>query len=359
MRFVAPGLAALLLTTGAAHAGGIERSLLPYGILFEDGRVAVLSFSSVMPNVSGSLGGLETGNMAQDYVRLAFAVKADLSDKLAFMVSFNQPYGADALYTAGAYTGLEAHWESTQVAALLKYQLGDRVSVYGGLRYVTSSAEIFIPAQMLGPLGAYTATTENDSQVGYLVGAAYEIPDIMLRVGLTYESAITHELATSESFTGVGAGPVSTTEIIMPQSVALDFQSGIAKDTLLFGSVRWTEWSKWHVSPALYFGTLGEEVTGFDSDVFSYQLGVGRRINDNFSVFARVGYEAATGDVASRLSPTDGMQSIGIGGSWSQNNIKVTGGVEYVKLGDAVDASGTVFSGNDALGLGLSVEFIF
>lgn len=45
MRYVAPWLAALLLTTAATHAGGIERSLLPYGTLFQDGRVAVLSFS--------------------------------------------------------------------------------------------------------------------------------------------------------------------------------------------------------------------------------------------------------------------------------------------------------------------------
>lgn len=106
-----------------------------------------------MPNVSGSLGGLETGNMAQDYVRLSFAVKGDLGDKLAYMVTVNEPYGADAFYTAGAYTGLEAHWESTQVAALLKYQFSDRVSASGGLRYVTSSADIFIPTQMLDPLG--------------------------------------------------------------------------------------------------------------------------------------------------------------------------------------------------------------
>ena len=45
------------------------------------------------------------------------------------------------------------------------------------------------------------------------------------------------------------------------------------------------------------------------------QLGFGRKNNDNLSLFARVGHEAATGGVASRLSPTDGMQGIGVGGS--------------------------------------------
>ena len=362
-RSVLTSLAALALAATAAGAGGIDRSILPYATLFDEGRVAVLSFSTVTPDVRGTLatlgGPLPTGNMAQNYSRLSFAFKDDIGARLSYMLVANQPYGADALYTTGAYTGLEAHWTSDQIAALLKYQVGARISVYGGLRYVTSRANILIPAQMLVPLGAYTATADSDSQVGYLIGAAYEIPDIKLRVGLTYESAITHQFATTESFSAVGPGPESTTEITLPQSVALDFQSGVAKDTLVFGSVRWSEWSVWHVDPAFYRSFTGEEVTGFDSDVISYQLGIGRRINDAVSVFARLGYEAPSGDVASRLSPTDGMQSIGIGGSWTQGSIKVTGGVEYVKLGDAVDASGTVFSGNDAVGVGVSVEFRF
>ena len=141
--------------------------------------------------------------------------------------------------------------------------------------------------------------------------------------------------------------------------MTLDVQSGIAANTLLFGSVKWSEWSVWHVDPALFNTLTGGEVTGFENDVITYQLGIGRKINDNLSVFARVGYEKPSGDVASRLSPTDGMSSIGLGGSWTQNNMKITGGVEYVKLGDAVDGSGTVFSGNTAVGVGVSVDFTF
>ena len=112
---------------------------------------------------------------------------------------FTAFFYAAAHYTTGAYTGLEAHWQSNQLAALLKYQLTDRASVYGGLRYVTSSATIYIPAQMLNPIGPYTASAASDSQLGYVVGAAYEIPDIALRVGLTYESSITHSFATASA----------------------------------------------------------------------------------------------------------------------------------------------------------------
>ncbi|MEY4697011.1 MAG: hypothetical protein RIT14_1439, partial [Pseudomonadota bacterium] len=152
----------------------------------------------------------------------------------------------------------------------------------------------------------------------------------------------------------------SVTEVELPQSLTLDFQSGVAADTLLFGSVKWAEWSVWEVRTAL-FETVsgGDAITGFDNDVITYQLGLGRKINENLSVFARAGYEKSTGGVASRLAPTDGMRSIGLGGSWKQDNVKITGGMEYVWLGDAVDGSATQFTDNHVMGFGLSVGYSF
>lgn len=359
-------LGALALTAAQAQAGGLDRSLIDIGKLFDEGRVATLSFSNASPDVSGVFthplaGPIPTGNMADSYQSVSLSYKADINDKLSYAFYINQPYGADSHYHTGIYAGLEAHWTTEQIAAVLKYDVTERVSVYGGLRYLTSSATIYIPAQMMGAAGTYTAQADRDSQLGYLVGAAYEIPDIALRAALTYQSEVTHNFATAERFANLNGGATidSTTEITMPQSLALDFQTGVAKDTLLFGSVRWTEWSVWHVRPSYYDAVVHDEVTGISHDVISYQLGVGRRLNDNLSVFARIGYEKANGDVASRLNPTDGMRSIGLGASWTKDNMKITGGVEYVELGDTVDASGTVFEGNSALGVGMQVSFTF
>jgi len=365
MKYIISAVGALALTTSLAHAGGIERSGSNYSALFDKGRVMTLGFSNATPSISGNLAvgpfNFSTGNMAESFSTLSFSYKADVNDKLSYAIFMNTPFGADAHYTTGAYTGLEAHWQSNQLAALLKYQLTDRASVYGGLRYVTSSATIYIPAQMLNPIGPYTASAASDSQLGYVVGAAYEIPDIALRVGLTYESSITHSFATEESFGGLASGATvpGSTDITLPQSLALDFQTGVAKDTLVFGSVRWTEWSQWHVAPSYYDTVLHDEVTGFSNDVITYELGVGRRINENLSVFARVGYEAPDGKVASRLAPTDGMNSFGIGASWTKDKVKITGGIEYAKLGDTFDASGTQFTGNSAVGVGVNVAFTF
>lgn len=359
--------AALTLSAVTASAGGIEIGRLPYSALFESGRYMELGFSRVMPKVSGDYAGAlsffgpTTGSMAQDFSTLSFAYKSDLTDKLSYAIMVNTPAGADSKYLLGAYTGLEAHWTSNQIAALLKYKVDPNISVYGGLRYVRSSATIVIPALLFSPapLGDYTATGASDGQFGYVIGAAYEMPEIALRVGLTYENAITHKFQATEAFSGIPFTSVSETQVTLPQNVTLDFQTGVAKDTLVFGSVKWAEWSKWHVRPAYYDGFINDEVTGFNHDVLTYQLGVGHRLNDNLSVFARLGYEKANGTPVSALSPVDGMRSIGVGATWTQDKMKVTGGLEYVELGDAVDKAGTPFSGNSALGFGMTFGFNF
>lgn len=111
--------------------------------------------------------------------------------------------------------------------------------------------------------------------------------------------------------------------------------------------------------PPGYDAAINDAITSFDNDVVTWQLGVGRRLNENVSVFARATYEKANGGEASRLSPTDGSKSLGIGGSYTMDNMKITAGIEYVKLGDAVDGSGVVFEGSEAIGIGMTVGFQF
>ncbi len=398
MNKIAVATTVAALVAGSAQAGGIDRTRLGFGVLFETGNYVEFGATHVAPKVTGTYTGLpfpaagfngtSTGDMAGDYTTLSFAYKRDITDDLAWAFYLNTPFGADANYGAGLYTGLNAKWTSQQAAVILKYKVAPAVSVYGGIKAVRSSATIAIPDALIrgglatapapgleialgAPMGslAYNATAASDVAAGYIIGAAYEKPEIALRVGLTYESGYTHKFDTTESMPAIAlvsalgalapAFSPSTTEINMPQSLTLDLQTGIAKDTLLFGSIRWAEWSVWEVRPRGYEALTGGNITDFDNDVLSYQLGVGRRLNENLSVFARIGYEKANGGVASRLAPTDGSKSIGIGGTYTKDNMKFTAGLEYVEVGDAVDGSGTVFAGNKALGLGVSVGYGF
>lgn len=370
MSRLATGLAALAaLGAGGAMANGIDRGQLDYSILFETGRTLEFSAQQVTPDVHGTytglLGGGSTGNMAQSFSSLSFGFKDDINDRLSYAVLIGQPVGADAHYTAGVYSGLEAHWSSEEATALLKYRLGGGTSVFGGLRYVNTAANIVIPSALMGGSGTYTATTANDHKIGYLLGAAYEKPEIALRVGLTYTSAIDHTLDTTETQTFLGT-MTSVTDITLPQTLTLDGQTGIAADTLLFGSIRWAQWSKWHVRPHGFAALTtdashpdGVDIVNFDHDFVTYTLGLGRKLSDRLSVFGALSYEAPEGTVSSRLSPTDGMQSISLGAVWTQDQMKITTGLQYQRLGDTFDQSGTQFSGNHALALGVKMAYSF
>lgn len=372
---------ALVVGTLSAQAGGIDRSRIAYAALFEAGRYIELGFSNVQPDVTGTYTGgaaalgTQTGNMAGSYTTLSFAYKADINDSLSYAIFINTPYGADSSYSQGFYRGLTATWDSQQIAAVLKYKIDESFSVYGGLRYVESEARITIPDQMIraplalagsplagAPAGtlAYSAGGSKDGDIGVIVGAAYERPDIALRVGLTFESGVSHSFATRETLAAIGqVNTAGITNVEIPDAVTLDFQTGIAADTLLFGSVRYAEWTVWEVRPPVYNATFGSNITDFDNNVVTWQLGLGRRLNENLSVFARTTYEKSNGGTASRLAPTDGSTGIGIGATWRQDGMKITGGLEYVEVGDAVDASGTRFQGNSAVGFGLSVGYTF
>ncbi len=369
MKKVLTAGAALLLSTSIASAGGIDRTGNAYSVLFEEGNYAQLSFSSVTPDVSGEypggpLGTGSTDNMAESYFSAGAALKYGLTNELDVALFINQPFGADADYTSGFYDGLAAEWNSTQIAVVGKYRAAEGVSVYGGVRAIQSEATIDIPTSLVfGATGGaiiapYSAETESDLQVGYVVGAAYERPEIALRVSLTYESGVTHEFETTEVFAG-NPEVESTTEIEMPQSVTLDFQSGIAQDTLLFGSIRWAEWSVWEVRPESYENETGDRVTGIDDDVFTYRVGVGRRINEDLSVFGRITFEDGNDKEASRLAPTDGTTSFGFGGSYTVNDVEISGGIEYSMLGDATDGTSVDFEDNTAVGVGLTVGYSF
>ncbi|MFV0491566.1 MAG: OmpP1/FadL family transporter [Pseudorhodobacter sp.] len=389
--------ASLLIAASSVQAGGIDLTQISYGTLFEEGRYLEFGLTVAAPDVKGSypaafgpFAGVSTGNMAKDMLGVSLAYKADINDRLSYALFFNTPYSADVSYGTGPYTGLDGRWKSRQATALLRYQFEQGFSVYGGLKYVRSKSTITIPDALIrgglaavaanpatppaqaaqaaalaaSPAGAlnYSATGDWDGRVAGILGVAYERPDIALRVGLTYESGYTHKFDATETLPAVAGHPAfapSTTRIKMPQTVTLDFQTGIAADTLLFGSLRWAEWSVWEVRPDGYNAIFGQNITDFADDVWTWRLGVGRRINDNFSVFGRVGYEKSNGGISSRLAPTDGRKSIGVGGTYTRDNMKITAGLEYIKIGEAIDGSGTVFDGNDSLGFGLTVGYRF
>ena len=199
---------ALACLGGLAHAGEIERQGDPTKILFEKGKNYLEFYlSTVDPSISGDntlpvpLG--STGDISERFQSFGLGYKHQLNDKVALALVLNQPVGTDVQYQSGTgafFEGSSAIVDSKALTGLAKYQATERISVYGGLRLEALSGDITINAPLSGidfgfpnPDLNYTLSVDSDYKLGYIAGAAYEIPNIALRVALTYESKITHD----------------------------------------------------------------------------------------------------------------------------------------------------------------------
>ena len=363
--------ASFALAASGAVAGGIERSSQSAMVLFEKGNYAELSFSHVSPSVSGSasagLGGFASGNMAKSYSQVGFAYKHQINDRLSAAIIYDTPYGANVNYPVSAGNsyfnrGANAEINSTSITGLLKYTTPSNFSVFGGLRYQSMDANASIPIVPLG-VGGYAITTNKDWSTGYVLGSAYEKPEIALRVALTYNSSIDHTVTTTESHNAQVAIDRSL-DLKTPESFNLEFQSGVNPKTLVFGSIRYVKWTQFNLRPLTYLAGTDTSIVSYRNDVITYNLGVGRKINDNWSAAVTLGYEKSEGGFSANLGPTNGSFSVGLGGSYTAGNMKITAGIRYVDIGDAqttLDGTTTAanFTNNHAVAAGFKIGYSF
>lgn len=364
-------LCALIAGAGAAHAERLDRSgqsILP---LFEPGGYAEISFGNVNPSVSGTapaaLGGAGSGNMTGDYWQVGIAYKQQVTEAFSFGFIYDRPFGADVAYPLGTgypIAGTTADLKTDAFTILGNYRFDSGFGMHGGLRIqrLKANANIVLPGT-----GIYTVDGEADEGFGYVLGMSYEKPEIALRVALTYNSEIETKNRTTETSPVPGPG-VSTTTITTPQSVNLDLQTGIAKDTLIFGSIRWVDWSEFDIDPGRYplkcaynpADNCGPLIS-YRDDSWTYTLGVGRRFNENWSGSLQVAYEKNDqSNRSSNLGPTSGKWGVTLGTRYEEGPYIVAAGLNYTWLGNVTTANiGGRFEDNDALGVGVKLGYRF
>jgi len=357
MTRIAAATAALLATTSLAHAD-LSRTDQSVRLMFEDvgpsGAYAELSFGSVRPEAGFDSPRVPENPLA-NYTRLEFGYLQRLNDQFSLGVIYDQPFGAEIAYSpTGPFGGGNATVESDALTVIGRYEFGNGFSIHGGIRALEVSGSILTAVGG----GFYLLDASSDTGVGYLVGAAYEIPDIALRVALTYNSAIDVSLDGTETNIAVAGAPAGTQfDVELPESINLEFQSGIAENTLLFGSIRHVFWDGFNLTTG-----VGEYV-GFTSDTTTYTLGIGRQFNENWS--GSISYRHQTSGTTpsdTALSPTTGLDSITLAAQYEQDNITVSGGITYGIPGDQVVISGAGpinVNDNEVVGVGIRVGFRF
>ncbi|WP_287967261.1 outer membrane protein transport protein [Acinetobacter sp.] len=392
------------LPTTAVFAGGLDRSGQSIQAFLQPGNYAEVGISVLDPDVKGkssvrslgnSFNGEKIDDMAEDYYFVNTAIKVQATDKISLGLIYDQPYGADASYsTNGPLSSFSAAGEGTKVevktqniTALIGYQPNENWNLYAGPVWQTVEADISLrgaayisPSDPTKALSGYNIKIDEKEAYGWLAGFAYSIPEIALKASVTYRSEIKHKATGTESFTfaqsttlapgfTVPAGttvPMSNERVdaITPQSVNLDFQSGVAQNTIAFANIRWVHWDQFAVTPVFLKANSGNNLIDYSDDQWSANIGVGHKFNDKWSASTSVGWDSGAGNPVTTLGPTEGYWSLGLGAQYSPAaNYFIQAGVKHLWLGDATAQTGGnpvgEFEDNNAWAYGMKIGYRF
>lgn len=361
-------IAALLTSATTAQAVGLDRSGRPVDLIFQSGNVLEFSAGYASPSISGTdLFGAGTGDIADSFSLLGAGFRYEVNDKFSFGLIIDEPYGADILYGPGStlLAGTTADVDATAATLFGRYRFDDNWSVHGGLVYQRLKASVTLSgaAFTASGLNGFRADFDSDDAFGFTVGAAYEIPEIALRVALTYHSEIDHSFDTTQTIAGVPVAAPSTTDVTTPETIRLDFQTGVAEDTLVFGHLRFSHYSVTEVIPSALAPT-NTSLTDLEN-AWDASIGVGRRFNDKWSGRVAIGWEEkGTDDLVSPLSGTNGAVYLALGAAYQvTDTIELSGGIRYTDFGDAIASPGGTpaapFDNNDAISAGLRLRISF
>ena len=220
-------------------SGGWEASRLDSSMMYQDGSYAEVGTTSADYDIQGTTQAGKKHKMAKDQTRTSLSFKTQYGDFDMGLTSYRsgaiQMDGGNA-HSAGCPRNLamcsvvpSADVEVNSLALLARYRINENMSVLGGLnRYDVSNGTVTTL------LGHYVVSGD---EMAPIVGAAYENKEIALRAELVMQIKTDVALtAASSTAPAVATSAVTGATMVLPQTLTLNLQSGIAEDTLLFGS---------------------------------------------------------------------------------------------------------------------------
>ncbi|OOW09676.1 Transporter [Acinetobacter sp. 8I-beige] len=395
-----------LIPTTSVFAAGLDRSGQSIAAFLQPGNYFEAGISILDPEVKGKdTSGNQTGDMASDYYFPHAALKIQATDHFSVGLIYDQPFGADAEYSGNStfvenrpvpfQGGTSVTVDTQNLNLLFGYQPNENWNLYAGAVYQTVDGTVLLRGTTYSVFNGYDFRTGEDESVGWLAGVAYQIPEIALKASVTYRSEIDHKMTADENFGAAGfiTGPASAlnpimtalnassgeTKLTTPQSVNVDFQTGIMANTVAFANVRWVDWSNFKVQPYNFAklsqilgqsGLVADKPNGFNlidykEDQISATVGVGRKFNERWGGNVSVGWDSGAGNPVTTLGPTEGFWSVGTGVRFSPaENYFIGAGVKYFWLGDADAVTGAhsnagKFTNNDAIAYGLNIGYKF
>ncbi len=382
---------AAAICASTTFAGGFDNSGQPFDIIFGSGIQVSVKTTSTTADIDGSatssqadaVGGVNSVDAefenSVDIDSAELGMRAAFSESVNCAIQIDTPYKTNTEITDDAlnyrpnlsapftaYNSLNAdklngaedtpivtNVDSTAFTFGCGYGLNigkGRLTLFGGPKFEilhgVFSGDILNDGAT-GPNAGENDNIEYDMSSsydpGYIAGIGYEIEEYAVKVSLAYHSSIEHEMegtVTTGAFlhSSRPASDTVETEVKTPAAVNLNVQTGVMPGWLVFGSLRWANWSELTgLDVVSSTGQLDVDLSLFDKDTLDYSFGVGHQLTDNIALLASFGSTITLDDDSdegtSLRQAVGDNYTFGFGGRYKVNDmISVNGGYAYTYI---------------------------
>lgn len=387
------GLSFLALSAGLGHAGGWSAGELGSQGLISSGSSANISIGEIDYKIIADtadnfqLGQTTNIDVVPDASRSSIFLNAEIGSNLNLGFSRFLSGSIQMRGGAGSFTSWipDADADITAIALVGSYHITDNFGILAGVRN-----DSLANATVSTIKGTYSLSSA--SKLRGVLGFNYRRPDIALKISATYapESEIKSASSFTETAAPSGVSGVSygdaiisqatgatlgaalltdvssyTSTVGLPETLNLEFETGIAENTLLFGSILHQKWSTAQIVSA---GSAASAITTSFGDSNKYNLGIGRKISDNLAISVSYTTEDGAGEYSGSLfTVSNGSNTVTLAGKYTRDNFSITAGISKVDIGGVTITSDGTASGNQyakygknsALGVGIKVAYNF
>ena len=333
------------LSAGSVFAVGPDSSgssTQDYSYILDSGNSISISRFTNSPKASGTHPeGYAIENGYKSYSGTSISAKWDYSGTM-IGISSSTPYITDLTYTSGIMTNAGAKIRSNETAILASRGMGNGFKVFGGIRLNQVKATVNKPFlggagnPTFSVAGGYQFELDTGTSTGFAIGAAYEVPQIMLRASVQYNSEIKHSNAKITETLGT-VTPSSPDDVISPSSMIVKLRSALSPRLLAFANWRSSQYKKLVLRGPVHTGANQGDIYDPESGT-DYTLGVALKVNDtlNLLVGTAKGQATDTGANENALAPFKGNTANFIGATFKiSDNVEINGGYSLITLGDA------------------------
>ena len=351
-------LGILALSTTVAYAGGWETGRLDTEFLYQDGSYLEAKYGSLDYSVNATSTTFAKHSMAKDQNRVSVSGKFQIGNFDIGLTSFGS--GAiqiDGQNATGVSVVPSADVKLNTQALMARYSFNDKYSIIGGVRQAK------LKASTLNTVAPADYSIDAIDKFGMVYGLAYERPDIALKFEVLRSEKITIGLTGDVIFSG-GTVPVTGT-LVIPEATSINFQTGIAENTLLMATAHNVNWAGSDIKLNVSLAPPLNQSSNF-SNTTRYSLGLGRRLNEATSASLTYSWEKGTNSGGASTSPftmSNGSQTLTAGVKHKIGSITISSGISYTKVGD-VDVTHSTgltanYAGNTVTAVGVKFGYNF